>query len=207
LFGTLFGVPPREIAGRIDDALAWTGLQERSNEPVARFSGGMQRRLNIACGVLHRPDVILLDEPTVGVDPQSRQRIWRMLDELKQQGTAILLTTHQLDEAQQICDRIVIIDQGRTIASGTCDELIDATIGRQRHITFLLREECRALPDDYEVNGTTVSFLAADIVKDLPDRLKQLQASGADVLDLCIEAPTLQAVFLHLTGHELRENF
>ena len=132
LFGRVFEVSADELAGRITEALDWTGLAERANEPIRGFSGGMQRRLNIACGVLHRPDVILLDEPTVGVDPQSRQRIWDMLRQLQATGVSIVLTTHQLDEAQQICDRIVIIDSGRTVAAGTFEQLLDASIGRRR---------------------------------------------------------------------------
>lgn len=94
LFGRLFGVEKADLAIRIAEALEWTGLKDRSREPVAKSSGGMQRRLNIACGVLHRPDILLLDEPTVGVDPQSRQRIWSMLKQLQTQGISLLLTTH-----------------------------------------------------------------------------------------------------------------
>ncbi len=207
LFGSLFGVPKSELESRIHEALVWTGLEDRSHEPVSRFSGGMQRRLNIACGVLHRPDLILLDEPTVGVDPQSRERIWSMLKELQATGVSIVLTTHQLDEAQQICDRIVIMDRGRTIASGTFDELLDASIGRRRRVTFTLAEPCKEIPDDCEaMTRNTATFVVDDIAADLPKRLQQFTAAGATVTDLAIEVPTLQAVFLHFTGHELRES-
>ena len=206
LFGTLFGVSKADLASRIDEALQWTGLTDRSREPVSRFSGGMQRRLNIACSVLHRPDVILLDEPTVGVDPQSRQRIWSMLKELQSSGVSMVLTTHQLDEAQQMCDRIVIIDRGQTIASGTFDELLDASIGRRRRVTFTLSQPCSNLPPGCEASGThAATFFVDEITRDLPQRLQQFAESGATVSDLAIEVPTLQAVFLHFTGHELRE--
>ena len=106
LFGTVYGVSSDVLSDRIREVLDWTGLADRASEPVSNYSGGMLRRLNIACGVLHRPSVILLDEPTVGVDPQSRERIWDMLDSLRSDGVSMLLTTHQLDEAQQVADRI-----------------------------------------------------------------------------------------------------
>ena len=149
LFASLYGVAKSDIAKQVEWALQWTGLGDRSNEPVKGFSGGMQRRLNIACGVLHQPSVILLDEPTVGVDPQSRERIWEMLDRLKQDGASIMLTTHQLDEAQQVADRIVIIDHWRTIASGTFDELVEASIGKQRKVVLTLARPPLQLPHGF----------------------------------------------------------
>ena len=207
LFGRLFGVEPADLPERTAEALEWTGLKDRAREPASRFSGGMQRRLNIACGVLHRPDILLLDEPTVGVDPQSRQRIWGMLKELQAQGVSLLLTTHQLDEAQQICDRIVIIDAGRTVASGTFDELVEASIGRRRRVLFTLTQSPATLPDGCELRSEKLTtFFVDDIARDLPLRLQQFMAGGIDVADLSIEVPTLQSVFLHFTGHELRES-
>lgn len=129
VFAALHGVPKSELRERAKWALDWTGLADRADERSATFSGGMNRRLNIACGVLHKPRVILLDEPTVGVDPQSRQRIWEMLEQLRGEGASLLLTTHQLDEAQEVTDRIVILDRGKTIAAGTFKELLNQTIG------------------------------------------------------------------------------
>jgi ABC-2 type transport system ATP-binding protein len=207
LFGRLSGVEPADLPERTAEALEWTGLKDRSREPASRFSGGMQRRLNIACGVLHRPDILLLDEPTVGVDPQSRQRIWGMLKQLQAQGVSLLLTTHQLDEAQQICGRIVIIDGGRTVATGTFDELVESSIGRRRRVVFTLAQSPATLPDGCELRGEKqTTFYVDDITRDLPLRLQQFTAVGVDVTDLSIEVPTLQSVFLHFTGHELRES-
>ena len=137
-FGRFHGLRGRELREAVERALEWTGLSDRADELTKTFSGGMKRRVNIACGVLHRPTVLLLDEPTVGVDPQSRERIFVMLDELRDQGTSILLTTHQLDEAEQRSDRIVIIDHGRVIAEGTLPKLIESTVGVNRRVTFKL---------------------------------------------------------------------
>src|SRR4029078_6256250 len=114
------------------------GLLDRATDLVKQFSGGMRRRLNIACGGLHRPRVVLLDEPTVGVDPQSRERIYDMLTDLTRSGVSLLLTTHPLEEAEARCDRTVIIDHGKVIAEGTMSELVDRTVGRHRIVTLAI---------------------------------------------------------------------
>lgn len=157
VFGALQGVRGAELAERVEWGLAFSGLESRRNDRVESFSGGMKRRLNIGCSVLHRPQVLLLDEPTVGVDPQSRERIWHMLDELRSGGTSIVLTTHQLDEAETQCDRIVIIDHGQVIARGTLAELVDS----------------------------------------IGDAATQPEPR--------VQRTSLQAVFIHLTGRDLRE--
>jgi ABC-2 type transport system ATP-binding protein len=207
-WGRLNGVRPAEIRDRIRWVLEWTGLENRAKEPVKRFSGGMKRRLNIACGVLHKPTVVLLDEPTVGVDPQSRERIWEMLEEIRQDGASLLLTTHQLDEAQQVCDRIVIIDHGKVIAAGTFQQLLEQTIGTRRQVTFSVEgDPPDLLPvDRYELreDGTLVCSVE-DVAAELPGLLTEITNAGGRVVDMHVEAPTLQAVFIHLTGRELRE--
>jgi ABC-2 type transport system ATP-binding protein len=124
VFGRLYGVPAPEIAARVKWALEWSDLKDRAHEPTKRFSGGMKRRLNIACSLLHAPKVVLLDEPTVGVDPQSRDRIYEMLAALRHDGVSIVLTTHHLEEAERRCERILIIDHGRIVAAGTLDALL-----------------------------------------------------------------------------------
>ena len=123
VFGRLYGVPSSALADRVNRALDYAALADRASEPVKRLSGGMKRRLNIVCSLLHEPRIVLLDEPTVGVDPQSRERIYEMLAELRQRGVSVLLTTHHLDEAEVRCERIVIIDHGKVIASGTLADL------------------------------------------------------------------------------------
>lgn len=205
-FGRLHGVHTRELKSRIDWAMDWTGLAARAHDQVGSFSGGMQRRLNLACGVLHRPAVVLLDEPTVGVDPQSRARIWEMLTALRNEGTSLVLTTHQLDEAQQYCERIVIIDHGRTIAAGTLTELISQTMGTQRRVLLSLQKTLDRFPTGVlSQQGRSLELQLTDFATELPSVLEQLHRIGCPVADIQIESASLQSVFLHLTGRELRE--
>jgi ABC-2 type transport system ATP-binding protein len=206
VFGRFHGLSGAVLAERVADALTWTGLADRAKEPIKGFSGGMKRRLNIACGVLHKPDVVLLDEPTVGVDPQSRERIWDMLAKLKQAGTSQVLTTHQLDEAQTHGDRIVIIDNGKTIAAGTLAELVEQTVGPRRQVTLTLDRPLTQLDGvAAEFNGRTVRIQVAEVAAELPPLLDRVRAAGCRVEDVGVQSPTLQNVFLHLTGRELRE--
>ncbi len=207
VFGRLSGVSSDLLAERVRWALDFTRLTDRADDRAGTFSGGMKRRLNIACGLLHRPQIVLLDEPTVGVDPQSRHLIWEMLRSLKQQGVALLLTTHQLDEAQQVADRIVIIDHGRVAAEGTLHDLIQQTVGSARRVVIRLDSP---LPSGAAVakasleNGEVVARME-NVGIELPELLRSINAAGAGVADVRVEAPSLQGVFLHLTGHELRD--
>jgi ABC-2 type transport system ATP-binding protein len=167
----------------------------------------MKRRVNIACGVLHRPTVLLLDEPTVGVDPQSRQRIFDMLDELNQEGTSIVLTTHHLDEAETRSDRIVIIDHGQVVADGTIEQLIATTIGTRREVAIETQGILVAAPPGMEWNATRNRFVCFvdNVVEELPLILERIQRVGGSISDLEVHQPNLHHVFLHLTGKELRE--
>jgi ABC-2 type transport system ATP-binding protein len=208
-FGELQGLGGTMLQQRVEWALEFTGLADRAGDLVGTFSGGMKRRLNIACSVLHHPSVVLLDEPTVGVDPQSRQRIWEMLERLRRDGASLLLTTHQLDEAQQVCDRIVVIDRGRIIANGGFDELVRQTIGPRRRVVLTLESEVEAkvfnrFPDAM-IEGAIVRCRVDNIGRDLGALLSQVASVGVGVIDVQIESPTLQSVFIHLTGRELRD--
>jgi linearmycin/streptolysin S transport system ATP-binding protein len=212
-FGQLQGLSGKDLASQVEWALDRTGLGDRAREPVKQFSGGMKRRLNIACGVLHRPRVILLDEPTVGVDPQSRERIYDMLAELAAAGASLVLTTHHLEEAEARCSRTVIIDHGRAIAQGTLTELVDQTVGRHRLVTLRLNApltDARVLagcgdasldPDD----ATRLRAKLRDVASELPLLLGRVREAGGTVEDVDVRGPSLQAVFIHLTGRELRE--
>ncbi len=216
-FGKFHGVPRRELKKRIDWALQWTGLIDRAKDLVGGFSGGMKRRVNLACGVLHQPKIILLDEPTVGVDPQSRERIFTMLDQLSDEGASILLTTHHLDEAEQRSDRIVILDQGRVIADGTIDELVLSTVGHSRlvrvrvdrpltaPVTVTGKGDQRGTVHVGEAGRDLIETRIDDVTVNLGPFLQAVQNDGYVVSDMEVQAPSLHHVFLHLTGNELRD--
>jgi len=206
-FGRLHGVAPSRLAERVAWALEWTGLGERSKEPVGRFSGGMKRRLNIACGVLHEPKVVLLDEPTVGVDPQSRERIYEMLQALRAAGASLLLTTHQLEEAEHRCDRIAILDHGQMVASGTLAELVEHTVGGDRQVVIRLGRAFSLPLEGFErsEDGRVLSARVRDVGRELPGLLERVRASGAQIDDLEVRRHGLHDVFIHLTGKGLRE--
>jgi ABC-2 type transport system ATP-binding protein len=215
-FGRLQGLSGSDLRQQVDWALSSTGLGDRAAEPVRNFSGGMRRRLNIACGVLHRPKIVLLDEPTVGVDPQSRDRIYDVLGELTAQGVSVLLTTHHLEEAEARCSRTMIIDHGKIIASGTLSELVDQTVGRHRLITLRLDSPLDAAAAAGITGGSSTSDVDVadarvlrarmrDVAIELPPLLERVRQAGRSVDDVEVRGPSLQAVFIHLTGRELRE--
>lgn len=207
IFGRLHGIRGEALERRVCWALEWSQLAARADDPVVDFSGGMKRRLNIACGVLHEPQVVLLDEPTVGVDFQARRRIWEMLEDLRQQGAAILQSTHQLEEVQLTCDRVLIMDHGRIIADGDIAELARAARLSVKTCRLVLD---RAINDcdlgaDFVVDGTAVTARLEDVAGQLEVLLPRLRTVGVDIRELRVEAPTLTEIFAHLTGSELRE--
>ncbi len=206
-FGSFNGLRGSALREKVAWALDWTGLAERSREPIRRFSGGMKRRLNIACGVLHEPRVILLDEPTVGVDPQSRERIYEMLDRLRAGGASLLLTTHQLEEAEARCEHIVILDHGRVIAAGTLAELVQRTVGPGRVVTLRLDRAPEQPVAGLAATDEPATFCGqvGNVDAELTALLGRVAAAGCAVRDLEVRHPSLQSVFLHLTGRELRE--
>lgn len=206
-FGKLHGLRGRALKKRVAWALDWIGLEDRANQVTKNFSGGMKRRVNIACGVMHSPRVLILDEPTVGVDPQSRHRIFDMLDELRSTGTTIILTTHHLDEAQSQCERIVIIDHGQVIADGTLNSLIDQTIGSEKHVYIRVEGFLTSSIPNLEWHEESQRFVAMiqDVAEELPRLLHRITVHGGSVVDLEMHQPNLHDVFIHLTGHELRE--
>ena len=216
VFGRLNGLAGPDLSTQVTWALDQTGLTDRASEVVKQFSGGMRRRLNIACGVLHRPRIVLLDEPTVGVDPQSRDRIYDMLAALAHSGVSLLLTTHHLEEAEARCSRTVIIDHGKVIASGTMAELVAQTVGLHRLVTIRLDapldgDAARSMTSGSDAMVTDpadnriVKARLDDVGAELPPLLDRIRLAGRLVDDVEVRGPSLQSVFIHLTGRELRE--
>ena len=208
VFGALYGVPKPAIRQRVAWALEWADLKDRADEPVKTFSGGMKRRLNMACSLLHEPTIVLLDEPTVGVDPQSRERIYEMLSQLQRSGVSIVLTTHHLEEAERRCERIVIIDRGRIVASGTLAELMTSTLGASRTLTLTTDGPLpSAMPDGAVVDAerNAVRLQVRNLGAEIVGAVTAIQAAGGHVTDLHIAGASLQDVFIALTGRELRE--
>jgi ABC-2 type transport system ATP-binding protein len=210
-FGRYQGLTGAELDAAIGRSLDWSGLADRAKDKTSSLSGGMRRRLNIACGTIHAPKLLLLDEPTVGVDPQSRERIYTMIGELKARGVSLLYTTHYMEEAERLCDRIAIIDHGRIIAAGTRDELVLATLGSRQALTIeaeapipaSLRENLERM--GASVNGTSVVLRTEDAPRQIRELLEAFHAGNARVRDLTLKPPSLEEVFLDLTGRELRE--
>ncbi|MBM3967266.1 MAG: ABC transporter ATP-binding protein, partial [Planctomycetes bacterium] len=192
-FGRLHGLRGRGLREQVSWALRWIALEDRADELTGRFSGGMKRRVNIACGVMHKPGVLLLDEPTVGVDPQSRQRIFDMLDELRLMGTSIVLTTHHLDEAEQRSDRIVIVDHGTVIADGTIQELLEQTVGSERRVVFEISGQLSSPPDGltWDENRKRFSCSVHNLLEELPIWISKFEDRGGQVHDLEVHTPNL----------------
>jgi ABC-2 type transport system ATP-binding protein len=210
VFGAISGVTGAALEARVRWALDWAGLADRAGEPTTRFSGGMKRRLNIACSLLHTPTVVLLDEPTVGVDPQSRERIYEMLLQLRSSGVSVLVTTHHLEEAEQRCERIVIIDRGRIAAAGTVGDLVRQAIGGARTLAVTLARPLAdggTLPASVSVDdsGRRITTTVADVGRDLPAVIGHVAAAGGEIVDVDLSGATLQDAFIALTGRELRE--
>jgi ABC-2 type transport system ATP-binding protein len=212
-WGRMYGLAGRELEDRVGATLEVVGLAERAGDKVAAYSGGMQRRLNIAAGLLHRPRLLVLDEPTAGVDPQSRNAILAQVEALGGEGVAVLYTTHYMEEAERLCDRVGIIDQGRLVAEGTRRELV-ATVGERDRIELAATGDLAALAataasldgvDEAGVVAGGVHLVAGDGRRLLPRLLEAAEHAGAEVTSVELVEPDLEAVFLHLTGKALRD--
>ena len=212
-FGRMYHLGGRTLASRIDEVLDVINLTDRGDERVESFSGGMRRRLNIGAGLIHRPTLLVLDEPTVGVDPQSRHAILESVHQLGETGMAVLYTTHYMEEAERICDRVGILDHGRLIAEGTQRELV-AKLAEHDRIELSATGDlagfalaCRQLHGVTGVDASDgqVHLLADDGRRLLPLVLETAERFDTSVRSVTVVEPDLEAVFLHLTGTALRE--
>jgi ABC-2 type transport system ATP-binding protein len=212
LFGRVYGLAAEPLERRVDALLDLAGLTARKDERVGRFSGGMKRRLNLACGLVHEPALLLLDEPTVGVDPQSRERIYDAMQKLAEEGLALLLTTHYMDEAEKLCHRIAILDEGRIVAKGSQSEL-RALAGKEPVVEVALaRAPGEELKRKLGEKGTSIDesrfcfrLHSPGVERFLPELLGLVARDGNGVDELLFHRPNLGDVFLQLTGKELRD--
>jgi ABC-2 type transport system ATP-binding protein len=217
-WGKMYGLRGRALKRRVEEVLEVIGLGERAKDRVGKFSGGMKRRVNIAVALLHKPEVIYMDEPTVGIDPQSRRNILDNVVELKNQGMTVLYTTHYMEEAQELSDHIAIMDNGELIASGTHNELVHI-VGEMDRVMLALdpltsSEDVHRVLEAWRsvegVQGVTaedgmVTLIVDDSNQALPPLFEAASSVGTHVAQVDIQEPNLEAVFLHLTGRALRD--
>jgi lipooligosaccharide transport system ATP-binding protein len=207
-YGRYFGLSRLEVGSRADELLKFAQLTERAGSPVEPLSGGMKRRLTIARALVNAPEILLLDEPTTGLDPQARHVLWDRLFRLKRQGVTLVLTTHYMDEAEQLCDRLVVMDGGKIVAEGSPRDLIAKHSSRE--VVEVRYDE----PDQEQARDSLELGALAERIEELPDRLliytedgdavaRLVEAGPVQPLSLLVRRSTLEDVFLHLTGRRL----
>ena len=212
-FGSLYGMGGKDLAARVDEVLETIGLKERAKDRSVEFSGGMKRRLNIGIGLLHKPRLLMLDEPTVGVDPQSRNAILESVEQLSAEGMAVLYTTHYMEEAERLCDRVAIIDEGEFMAEGTRAELVrlvgerdKVRLGASGHLPGALAA-LQGVPgvESASIGEERIDLIVEGADRALPAILGAAAGAGISVHSVEVDEPNLEAVFLHLTGKALRD--
>lgn len=212
-WGKMYGLRGASLKTRVDEVLEVIGLADRQKDYVGKFSGGMKRRVNIGVALLHKPDVIIMDEPTVGIDPQSRRSILDNVKELNRKGMTVLYTTHYMEEAAELSHHIVIMDKGKVIAYGTHEELI-RLVGEQTRIDVTLNTEAESILSDWrktegvsQIDATDgkVTALVDDSNRVLPRLFDAAARVGVRITSVDIQEPNLEMVFLHLTGRALRD--
>ncbi|AEY64763.1 ABC transporter ATP-binding protein [Clostridium sp. BNL1100] len=214
-FGKLFGLRGAALKEAVKKSMEFTGLWDRRKENPKKYSGGMQRRLNIACAIVHEPELLIMDEPTVGVDPQSRNNILETIKKLNENGTTVIYTSHYMEEIEEICTKVAIIDLGKLIAEGT-SESIKNSILTERLTKFEVEDDngkCESIIKDIEgviscsvnENGNTLLVKSKKNIDNLPIMIERLVKGGVKIISVNIEQPTLEAAFLSLTGKTLRD--
>jgi len=208
-FGLYHGMSRADLKSAITWCLDWAALTDRAGDLVKVLSGGMKRRLNMAAGIIHRPKVILMDEPTVGVDPQSRNRIFEMIEKLHSEGISIIYTTHYMEEAERLCDRIAIIDHGRIIALGTKDDLVHSSFGSSSEVLARFGEADESVAAWVKQRGgkfeNGMAQFTIEHATEISGLLDAAAKAGHELDDVSLRKPNLESVFLKLTGRELRD--
>ncbi len=212
-WGRMYGLAGAELKGRVDEVLELISLVDRQNDRVDKFSGGMKRRVNIGVALLHKPKVLYLDEPTVGIDPQSRRSILDGILALRDQGMTVLYTTHYMAEAQELSDRIGIVDHGKMIALGTHAELVKI-VGEEARVDVTVDKALDGMVERWaalsgvssaSVEEDHAELLVEDANEVLPRLFEEAAAGGSRITAVSVSEPNLELVFLHLTGRALRE--
>lgn len=206
-FGQMYGVKGRELHERINKVLMQTGLLDRAKDKVKEYSGGMKRRINIAAALLHNPKILILDEPTVGIDPQSRNHIFDMIQALKEEGVTIIYSTHYMEEVETLCDEIAIIDNGRIITQGNLKELLEQHSNKVIYIETDQIVKLRLLANVTKMTPKDDGWIMESDhpVTLLQEILKASTEQDIEILALEMVRPTLESVFLSLTGTSLRD--
>jgi ABC-2 type transport system ATP-binding protein len=208
-FGRYYGLTGKKLDEAVAWCLDWAALQDRAGELTRNLSGGMKRRLNMAAGLIHQPRLVLMDEPTVGVDPQSRNRLFEMIEALRAQGMTIVYTTHYMEEAERLCDRIAIVDHGRIIALDTKEALIHNSFASRSQVVARLDGPAGRVSAWAAQRGGRLVDSTAEFTIERPTEITGLlegaAAAGLELVDLSLRRPNLETVFLHLTGRELRD--
>jgi ABC-2 type transport system ATP-binding protein len=211
-FGRLYGLRGGKLKENIEKALDFTGLTDRRKDYPSKYSGGMKRRLNIACAIVHQPELIIMDEPTVGIDPQSRNHILKSIKKLNEEGSTIIYTSHYMEEVEELCSNILIMDRGRVIAKGSQSQLkslvaVDETIDVELSgMNFSIVDKIKALDGviDCVVDGTKLKIVSKKQNHMLGRVIGIISDCAAEIISLNVETPNLETVFLTLTGKTLR---
>ncbi len=210
-WGSLYGVSKADLVSRADETLKLFGLSDRKNDKVKTYSGGMKRRINIASALLHQPKVLFMDEPTVGIDPQSRNLIFEVVEKLHKEGMTIVYTTHYMEEAERFCDRIGIIDNGKIIAQGTLQELKSSSTMKETivvsfaNLSDAVLQKITAGWKELKRIENSIHFYSSNVRNDLSKIILNCSDAGLDVSNIDIQKVNLESIFLDLTGKQLRD--
>lgn len=212
-WGKMYGVPKVVLKSRVSEVLQIVGLEERKNEMIKNYSGGMKRRINIGAALLHNPEILIMDEPTVGIDPQSRNHILETVKKLNQEGMTIIYTSHYMEEVEYLCNQIGIMDKGKLIAFGNKDDIKKTIINKEKieiklsQVTPVIGETIKGLPsvEKLIIKDRDITIYSKGNGELLADIISITNKAKIKILSINIEEPNLESVFIHLTGKALRD--